>query len=153
MNDKHLSGKQLVVISAVGMVLSLTFHLLTVLNIYLMPNSIILILSIGMLFAWFQSSRQIRIFKEDDDQNNPWRKAWSFCPLWIKYMTYFFALYSLLNFVVSLEPDQTLGYINTSVSQAKLRGISGFWLAFYMFVVSIGYAAIQRDKKSEHENE
>lgn len=146
MDRKYLTGKQLALFSGVALILSLLIHLLAVLQIYQASAGVIFLLSLGILFTWLQASAQIKIFKLRDEQKNPWKEAWKLCPGWMKYLLYFMILYALFNFALSVQPDHTPGYINTSVSPAKLRGISGFWLVFYMFGLNIGYAALLRDQ-------
>ena len=40
------------------------------------------------------------------------------------------------------------GYIDLDVANYKIRGISGFWLAFYMFGIAMG-KAVQEILKSD----
>ena len=147
MAGKALTGRQLLLLSAAGLLLSITVHLAAVLHLYFVPNSVIILFSLGMLFVWLQAGTQIKIFREEDERINPWRAAWSFCSPWLKYLFYFSAVYALVNFAAALEPAQQAGYIDLNVSQAKLRGISGFWPVFYLFGVIAGYAAVRRDKE------
>jgi len=144
----HLNAKQLFWVALSGMLISLTVHLLTVLNIFLAPSAVTISLTIGILLVWLQSSRQIKLFLAEDNERNPWKSAFALCPSWVKYVTYFFAVYAFINFAISAEIDHTAAYINLNVSQPRLRGLSGFWLAFYALGLSIGYAGWKREKEA-----
>ena len=66
--------------------------------------------------------------------------VFSFCPEWTKYFLYFFIIYAVLNFGLMMSFGSGDDYLDFNVSQHKLSGLSGFWLAFYVFGLIFGYA-------------
>jgi len=52
----------------------------------------------------------------------------------------FFHFYAVLNFALMMSFGSSNNYLNFEVSQSKLRGLSGFWMAFYALGLVFGYA-------------
>ncbi len=144
---RQLTAKQLMMISSGGLVFSLIFHVLAVLNIYSAAVLIIMTLTAGILFVWFEAGAQIKQFQQQAGGPSPWHSAVKLCPVWLKHLTIIFVLYAFINFAANMETNSSSGYLNFNVSWARMRIISGFWLAFYMYGVSAGYVSLKRDQK------
>ena len=127
----NLSSTAMIILSAFGLLISIGIHLLAVLNIYLVPNSVIFVLTAGALLAWLQSSRNMKTLHLANTDLHPWKAAFKSCPPWLKYLTYFLFIYALFNFAMVMSFKGGDGYLNFVISQKKLRGLSGFWIAFY----------------------
>lgn len=141
-------------LSLAGFVLSLAIHLLTVTQVYLVPNFIIFVLTAGILMVWLSSSRLLKNMQSDHDMINAWKWVFSSAAAWLKYLTVFFIAYAVVNFAMSVSTQPAGGYIDLDVSQQKLRGLSGFWLAFYALGFLIGrgvgkYDLLRRSSDSE----
>lgn len=136
----NISPIQLIILSIMGFVLSLIIHLSAILNIYQVPNTIIMILTAGILLVWLQSSKNLKILHKAYPNQHPWKTVFNICPAWAKYLLYFFIIYGVLNFARIMNFDNGDAYLNFDVSQNKLSGLSGFWLAFYMLGLIFGYA-------------
>ncbi len=136
----NISSKQLIIQSVIGFVLSLIIHLIAIFNLYEVPNIIIIILTAGVLLVWLQSSKNLKILHKAYPDQHPWKTVFTICPNWIKYILYFFIIYAILNFSLKMSFDNGDEYLNFDVSQNKLSGLSGFWLAFYMLGLIFGCA-------------
>ena len=134
-------------ISTGGLAVSLIFHILAFLKIYNSAVIIIITLTGGILFVWFEAGGQIKKFNREKMDAAPWRAAVELCPAWLRYLTIFFIFYALFTFATNVETQPTDGYLNFNISWARMKIISGFWLAFYMYGVSIGYVSLRRDKE------
>ena len=148
----NISSKQLILISAMGFVLSLAIHLLVAFDLYLVPNMIIMILTAGILLVWLQSSKNLKVMHKSHPDQHPWKTVFNLCPDWAKYLLYFFIVYAILNFTLTLSFGSGDEYVNFDVSQSKLRGISGFWMAFYALGLIFGYVLNIHLKNSINES-
>ena len=136
----NLSVRHLMIVSIAGFFISLIVHILAVLNIYTPPNFVTILLTAGIIIVWLESSKNVRRVFKQNEAVNPWKKAFAVCPVPIKYLTCFLILYALINFGFIRSFKGGEGYIDASISFQKVRGISGFWLAFYALGLSIGYS-------------
>lgn len=127
----NLSSTAMIILTAAGLLISIGIHLLAVLNIYLVPNPVIFALTAGALLAWLQSSRNMKTLYQAHPDLHPWKAAFQSCPTWLKYLTYFLFIYALFNFAMIMSFKGGEGYLNFVISQKKLRGLSGFWIAFF----------------------
>jgi len=144
---RQLTGSQLILISAGGFGISLILHILAILKIYNSAVILIITLTGGILFVWFEAGSQIKKFNREGMDSTPWRAAASLCPAWLKYLTIFFIFYAVFNFAANVETQPTDGYLNFNISWARMKIISGFWLAFYMYGTSAGYVSLRRDRE------
>lgn len=136
----NLSVRHLMIVSTAGFFVSLIVHVLAVLNIYAPPNFVTILLTAGIIIIWLESSKNVkRVFKQNEAVN-PWTNAFAVCPAPIKYLTCFLILYAFINFGFIMSFKGGEGYIDASISFQKVRGISGFWLAFYALGLSVGYS-------------
>ena len=115
-------------------VISLFLHLLIIFKIYHPANMVVMPLTIGMVFGWLYTSATIRDYLHEHDSN--FRQILQKSPAFIKYILVFILLYSISNFLQTISVQQEEGWVDFELNYNKLRGISGFWLLFYM----IGFA-------------
>lgn len=121
--------KELFLFSA-AVVISLVLHLLIIFKIYHPGNMIIMPLTIGMVFGWLYTSGVIKDILPGQD--SVYRSLLQKLPPSIKYILVFIVLYSFSNFVHTMSFQQGAGWVDFDLNYNKLRGISGFWLLFYM---------------------
>jgi hypothetical protein len=74
----------------------------------------------------------VKQLKEPSD-HNPWIRVIKNSNQWLKYFSIFFLIYAFLNLIFSLQLGSGNEYFNTEIPFYKLRSISGFWIAFFMF--------------------
>ncbi len=142
----RLKTDQINYILAGGFITSFVLHLVIYLELYLPHSWVILIMTSGIILSWLYSSRIMRHHKSEYPGGNPWVDLFSLIPVWLKYFTYMVIVYSFVNFISSLSFKSGGGYIDSNVSAIKLRGLSGFWLAFYAIGFSLGLGSVIRDK-------
>ncbi|MBD3224659.1 MAG: hypothetical protein GF313_08010 [Caldithrix sp.] len=126
-----LSAKQSATIALSGLMISIILHLLTVLQIFHITYTPAMVLTAGMLIMWLQSSKFLKAGYQLQPGLNPWKNIFAQLHPLSKYFIYFLFIYALINFVYTMSFEAEKGFIETSLSPVKLRGLSGFWLAFY----------------------
>lgn len=141
LKDHHINY-----IFGMGFIASLVFHIFIYLEVYLPQNWIIITMTSGIILSWLYSSRTMRQHKNASPESNPWVDLFGNVPVWLKYFTYMVIVYSVVNFISSMSFKSGSGYINTNVSAVKLRGLSGFWLAFYATGFSLGIGSVIYEK-------
>ncbi|MGD9899246.1 MAG: hypothetical protein AB7T22_08990 [Calditrichaceae bacterium] len=142
----RLRTDQINYILAVGFIASLLLHIFIYLGLYLPHNWVVIIMTSGIILSWLYSSRIMRQHKSEYPEGNPWVDVLNLIPVWLKYFTYMIIVYSFINFISSMSFSSGGGYINTDVSAVKIRGLSGFWLAFYAIGFSLGIGSVIHNK-------
>jgi len=137
-------------VSAAGLVLSAASHIAAVLGTQGPLGNFAFVLHIGIFVVWipavFAANRLVRNVPRKDF----WKAALRGCPDWMKYMTYAFVGYAILNFAffISSAPTQGRG---GPMSPEDVRGFSGHWMAFYSAALAILYSAAQVwDERERH---
>ncbi len=110
--------------------ISFVLHLLIVLKIYHPGNIVIMPLTIGMVFGRLYTSGTIRDFLSEN--NYTFGNLLQKIPSVLKYILGFVFLYSVFNFFYTFSVHQGEGWVDFNLDHNKLRGISGFWILFYM---------------------
>ena len=134
--------------AGLGLTVSLGIHFLTMFNVVKAPGWLLLAVTGWMFLVWMMTSGYIRQIGQMEDVRNPWKEAMRHCPAWLEYLTYFFIVYAIVNFTFSVSFEPTQGFFNLDVPRHKIRGLSGFWLAFFSMGIAISVAA-KRVKNKE----
>ena len=123
-------------------IVSLILHILIVFSIYSPGNFISMPLTAGMIFSWLYTSATIKDL-------NASQKDFSFKIFLakihptLKYFIIFLALYTLVNFVNTFSAQQGNSWVDFDLGHNKLRGISGFWVLFYMVGLTASYIKVK----------
>ena len=117
---------------------SLVLHILIVLSIYYPGTMLTLILSAGMFFSWLYVSNTLKDLSGEDKDFHILQFFQKLPPA-LRYLLIFFALYAFINFVITLSFDSDIGWVDFELGHDKLRGISGFWLFFYLLAFATAY--------------
>jgi hypothetical protein len=119
----------LMVYAACGLVLSLTVHILSFFGIALGGQTLFTALQLGIFPLWIPVVLIGRKMAGGGQRRSDfWKAALSGCPAWMKYMTYFFLAYAVLNFLWPIghaPKDQHQG------DDVIAHGFSGHWMVFY----------------------
>ena len=119
-------------------ILSLIIHLLIVLSVYYPDTIVSILLTAGMFFSWLYVSNTLKdLFSED--KNFHFLQVFQKLPATLKYALIFFAFYAFINFIITLSFDSGSGWVDFKLGHDKLRGISGFWLFFYLLAFATAY--------------
>lgn len=127
--------------AAVGLVLSLVVHLTAVAGVPSPLGGAAWILHAGIFVVWFPAVLVSRVLTRDARQGDFWRVALRRCPPWMRYMTYGFFGYAVVNFVMFV-----LGLFGHRDDEfASLRGFSGHWMAFYAAALALLSSYVRAD--------
>jgi hypothetical protein len=121
----------LIVYAAAGLILSLAVHLLSFFGLQPGGTTLFEVLHIGIFPLWlpvvFVASKRSSGARRKDF----WKAALAGCPTWMRYMTYGFFAYAILNFVLFLVVAPTGRQLGGAPPSSVWHGFSGHWMAFY----------------------
>jgi hypothetical protein len=130
------------ILSVIGLVLSLMAHAAALLGQPQPFGPTTWGLHIGIFVVWLPAviacNRLVRNFNRKDF----WKAALRGCPDWMRWLTYGFLGYAIINFLlfVALAQPRVAGGANAPPQ--VFRGFSGHWMAFYSAAAAILYSAI-----------
>jgi hypothetical protein len=135
-----------VVLSALGLILSLAAHVGALLGLNV-PSSAML-LHVGIFVVWIPAviTSNFSLTKRYN-RKDFWKVVLRGAPKWMQYMTYGFLYYAMINFAIFIFTASSDTSTAGGVSPVVVRGFSGHWMAFYSAALSILYSAIQIKKK------
>lgn len=144
MTFKHFSDS--VYMSVLLLVLlagSILIHVLVLMRYYHPGLIMVSFLTFTMFLAWLYSSYRIKRLPAYYPGENPWRLAFRKSPDVWRFSVGFVILYALINLFMSLSADSGPGFFNTDIPFHKLRGLSGFWMAFFA-LASLAQVTVKR---------
>lgn len=129
-------------LSAIGLILSLIVHVSALLGLPSALGESAWALHMGIfvvcLPAALVSRRLTRDFKRKDFR----KAALRGCPQWMRWMTYGFLGYAIINFITFIAFSDK-GGSGSDTPAAVFRGFSGHWMAFYSAALAVLYSASQ----------
>jgi hypothetical protein len=138
-----------VILSAVGLGLSLWVHLGAVSGRKVAPEPFFWTLHVGIFVVWLPAvtvaNRRVGTFRR-----NYWTRVLRDSPSWLKYMVYFFFGYAAINFLFFITQTPEKGTAGDT-PVGTWRGFSGHWMAFYSAALAILYSAIHSSSESRIE--
>jgi hypothetical protein len=125
--------------AACGLALSLAAHLLALSGRPLGGNSLFFALHVGIFPLWIpvvfismKITSGMRLQGRMFGMRKEYREAlFSGCPPWMKYMTYGFFIYAIVNFVIFVLFGSTGKPVAGEPPSSVWRGFSGHWMVFY----------------------
>jgi hypothetical protein len=123
----------------VGLALSILSHLAALLGSAGPLGDYAWVLHIGIFVVWLPTVLVAARMSADFENKDTWKAALRGCPRWMRYMTYGFFGYALLNFVVFMITAPKGG--SGPMPPAVVRGFSGHWMAFYSAAAAVLYSA------------
>ena len=123
------------ILFAVVFIVSLLLHFLITFSIYYPGNFLTMPLTAGMIFSWLYTSS---IIKDISSAHKDFSFKIILSKIYpaLKYILIFLALYAVINFVKTFSPTSGESWVDFDLDYNRLRGISGFWLLFYMLGLS-----------------
>ena len=109
---------------------SIIVHVLIVTGLYSPGLIVSVALSALMVLAWLISGSMVKLLPEYYPDQNPWILVYEKSKAWLKWPVIFLFVYAILNFILSIRIDEGQEYFHSTVPYHKIRGISGFWMAF-----------------------
>ena len=139
-------------LAALGLILSVIVHVLSLLGIQSPLGEKSWSLHIGIFIVWLPTVLVANKLVKDFKQKDFWKAALRACPKWMKNLTYLFFGYAILNFVIFLILDFASG--GSAKNQGNtpsnvFRGFSGHWMAFYCVAMATQYSAIHIEEYDE----
>lgn len=134
-----------VVLSAVGLVVSLWVHLGAVLGRRVAPEAFFWILHMGIFVVWIPAVLVARERVGNLRRKDSWKLVLQDSPEWMRYMVYVFFVYALLNFALFALHAPIGNSSGANPPAIVWRGFSGHWMFFYSTALAILYPAATRD--------
>jgi hypothetical protein len=135
-------------LAAIGLILSLLVHLSALLGFASPLGEGAWLLHPGIFVVWIPAVLVLQRLSRDFTQRELWQAALRGCPPWMRWMTYGFFAYALLNFAAFLLLGPGRNGAGTTPS-VVFRGFSGHWMAFYSAALAIFYSALHADEHDE----
>ena len=124
--------------AAIGLLLSLCVHLLSILGIQPAGNGIFFALHAGIFPLWFfimlpisKMFNGVQMFNGAQTSKDFWKVVLRGCPTWMKYMTYGFFIYAGVNFLIFFLTAPYGKLPGGGPPPSVWHGFSGHWMAFY----------------------
>lgn len=126
-----------VVLSAIGLVLSLWVHLGSLTGHRVESDFLFMGLHAGIFVVWFPA---VLVASRRSKGKGDWNAMLRGAPDGLKYMAYAFFAYAMVNFLyfMSQAPEKQHG---PNPPAPVWRGFSGHWMVFYSLALAILYAA------------
>ena len=122
----------LMLYAACGLALSLLVHILSFFGIQLGGKNLFFGMHIGIFPLWIPVALIGQQMSGSLSRWDFWKAALSGCPPWMRYMTYGFFIYALINFAIFAIFVNAHPQVKGADPPAELfHGFSGHWMAFY----------------------
>ena len=137
------------VYAACGLVLSLIVHLVTFVGIKPGPDALFFALHVGIFPLWIPVV--LIMMWTTGGSTAGWGRGWKMwdavlapCPPWMRYMTYGFFIYAIVNFAIFIAMAPTGKHAVGGPPNVVWHGFSGHWMAFYSAGLAVLTAAYRR---------
>jgi hypothetical protein len=130
------------IIAAIGFLLSLIVHILSLFSINHPLEEFSMILHIGIFITFGPAVFSITSLVKIDPKNSKdsWKVILKYCPKWMYNTFYAMFIYTGINFIYFMF------FLEKTNSDSTVRGFSGHWLLFYFASYAILYSNIIRTK-------
>lgn len=129
------------VLSAVGLVLSLWVHIGALSGKRVAPEHYFWMLHIGIFVVWFPAVFVSIKRVGSASRKDYWKVVLRGSPEWMRYMVYGFFGYAFLNFALFMMQAPN-GAQGANPPAVVWRGFSGHWMLFYSAALAILYSAV-----------
>ena len=131
------------VLSVIGLVLSLIAHTAALFGLPQPLGSAAWGLHIGIFVVWLPAVIMANRLVGDYKRKDFWKAALRGCPDWMRWLTFAFFGYAVVNFLlfIAVAPPRGAGG-GANTPPEVFRGFSGHWMAFYSAAAAILYSAI-----------
>jgi len=135
----------LMIYAGCGLALSLVVHVLSFFGITPGGQTLFTALHVGIFPLWLPA---ILIAREMSGgamrRTDFWKMAMSGCPAWMRYMTYGFFIYAIINWAIFVFPMMSQPKQSGAELPSQMHGFSGHWMAFYSAGLAIVTTAYRR---------
>lgn len=131
------------VLSVIGLVLSLIAHTAALLGLPQPLGPAAWGLHVGIFVVWLPTLIVFNWLVGDFKRKDFWKAALRGCPKWMRWLTYGFFGYAIVNFLLFLAVAPLKGAEGGANTPPEVfRGFSGHWIAFYSAAAAILYSGI-----------
>jgi hypothetical protein len=116
---------------AFALLVSIALHVLITFSVYLPDNIITMPLTGGMFFGWLYSSAVLKDISATQ-KNFSFKSLISYIHPLLKYSLILLAVYAFFTFFNTFSAQSNDSWLDFNLDYSRLRGISAFWLLFYM---------------------
>jgi len=129
--------------AAIGLLLSLCVHVLSIIGYQPAGPGLFFALHVGIFPLWiFVVLISLKMTGGSRPRKDFWKFVLRGCPVWLKYLTYGFFIYAVVNFLYFFVTTATSGKAHAGgVSPSDWHGFSGHWMAFYCAGLAISTSA------------
>ena len=133
----------LMIYAACGLALSLVVHVLSFFGAAPGGETLFTALDLGIFPLWVPVVLIARKMSGGAMRRMDfWKMAMSGCPPWMRYMTYGFFIYAVINWAIFVLP--MMSQPRPSGAERALHGFSGHWMVFYSAGLAIVTTSYRR---------
>jgi hypothetical protein len=132
--------KPFLLLSGFGLALSVLVHVSTIINVGHHVHGAFMFLHFGVFIVWVPAVIAANVLVKEYKRKDFWKAALRACPAWMKYMTFLFFIYAIINFISSFV------FAVNSDSSNNFKTFSGHWMAFYSIAFAVLYSALHADE-------
>ena len=130
-------------LAVLGLILSIVSHVAAIAGAPQPLGEEAWALHIGIFVVWIPAVIVANRLSRDVKQKDLWKAVLRGCPPWMRWMTYGFFAYAVINFAIFFASAPRRGAaIGAGAPPEVFRGFSGHWMAFYSAAAAILYSAI-----------
>lgn len=134
--------------AAVGLIVSLTVHVLSFFGIVVGGDRLFFALHVGIFPLWIPvvliGQKVAGGSIGGASGRGFWKLMLSGCPPWMKYMTYGFFIYAIANFVIFIAIAPSGKQSTAGAPPSVWHGFSGHWMAFYAAGLAVSTSVYRR---------
>lgn len=121
----------LIVLSATGLLLSITTHVVSLLGLTVPGGALVWSLHIGIFVVWLPAALVVQRINQGRPQSELWKNVLSGCPAWMRYAVYGLFAYAVANFIWFYAISRSVPEPEGDAPASVIRGFSGHWMMFY----------------------
>jgi hypothetical protein len=129
--------------AAIGLAASIAVHVLSFFGTTFGGQASFVALHVGIFPLWIAVVLIAMNATTRVPRKEAWRVAFSGCPAWMKYMTYAFCAYALVNFAIFAASVSSVPK-SDQLGAEIWRGFSGHWMVFYSAGLAFATTAYSR---------
>jgi len=129
-----------VLLSAIGLVVSLWVHLGAVTGKRVAPGAFFVMLHVGIFVVWIPAVLVAQRLVGNTNRKDFWKVVLKGAPVWMRYTVYAFFAYAFVNFLLFMGGAPSSGS-GMNPPPSVWRGFSGHWMVFYSAAFAILYSA------------
>jgi len=134
----------LMLLAALGFLLSVAAHVASIANIPLPGGQSIWLLHAGIFVVWLPTVLVAVRVTRGERRQDFWKVLLSGCPRWMRISAYVLVVYVILNFLYFMATSSQVRHAAGDPPPSVIRGFSGHWMIFYGAAFMTLYSVIKR---------